>query len=150
ALWWPAYPWAFEWPENVVNHRALMRDWNAFYRGDGSRMQPSHSRMVCPDWDRLRPRDVTTFNPRFAKRVMKAPRMQPTFLAEQWACALLFQRSKVPVAADYILALGLFSYFAGTDKFVVERLLLDPLVTRLPPSYGGRYSYHINPNFQPN
>src|SRR6185437_8859382 len=34
-------------------------------------------------------------------------------------------------------------------KFVVERLLLDPLVTRLPPSYGGRYSYHINPNFRP-
>src|SRR5262249_23508552 len=54
-----------------------------------------------------------------------------------------------PIGGIDVTALGLFSYFAGANKHIVERLLVDPLLTRLPPSDHGRYLHHTSFLFRP-
>ena len=55
----------------------------------------------------------------------------------------------LPLGGVHILALGLFSFHASPDQYIVEETLLDPLLTRLPPSNGGRYLHYRQAFFRP-
>jgi hypothetical protein len=134
-------------PRYIESHRALMSGWNDFYRGRAP--VRSRERVTCPDWTRMRPADEMRFNPRFPRIRVPAPRIRPRYMTRAWMCGLLFRQSRLRIASLYVVPLGLFSYFAGPRKFVVERLLLDPLLTRLPPTYRGRYLYGTGPFLRP-
>ena len=125
-----------------------MKGWNEYYRG-GSRGAPPATH-ICPGWTHLHAMQLdpaTTSVPKIPVRILTY--FEPPHLARQYGCGLSFRDSNVSIGGVYIIALGLFSYFAGVDKFIVERFLLDPLLTRLPPSYLGKYLHHTQHWFRP-
>jgi arabinofuranosyltransferase len=73
----------------------------------------------------------------------------PRFLARKYACGRFLRDTPFRIGGIDVAALGLFAYFAGPDKTIVERMLLDPLLTRLPPKHRGQYSHHTHPYFRP-
>ncbi len=81
--------------------------------------------------------------------VIVAAKIESIYMGQQYACGVFFRRTDFPIGGVNFVALGLFSYFSGPKKFIVEDMLLDPLVTRLPPKYQGRYLHHTQHNFRP-
>ena len=147
CLTWPDYPWETA-AEYITDHREIMKGWNEYFR-EGSHGAPTVTHW-CPDWAHLpaMPADpATTWVPWFPVRIPTG--FKPPFLAQQYACGRFFRGSNVSIGGVYVIPLGLFSYFAGADKFIVERFLFDPLLTRLPPSYLGKYLHRTQHWFRP-
>ena len=144
---WPDYPWVYQWPNNIVDHRRLMAGWNDFYRG--AAVQYPQAQYRCPDWRRMREADLVDPNAVLPVVAVTSARFDPPFLADKYACGRFLRDTSFRIGGIDFESLGLFAYFAGPQKTIVERMLVDPLLTRLPPKYGGQYSHHTHMYFRP-
>lgn len=147
AMLWPAYGWTSGRARGfVVNQRSLLHGFNEYYRG---RTSGKEFTVQCPDWTKFDESHVTRPSGRPPMVAVQTPEHHPAFLAQQIGCGEFFRKSDFPLAGVHIAVLGLFGYYAGPDKYVLEELLLDPLLARLPPSKNGHYFHHMGGMFRP-